>query len=29
VELDPQVSAAQVFRIRRRVRSEQDFDYFA
>jgi starch synthase (maltosyl-transferring) len=28
VELDPQRMPAHVFRLRRRVRSEQDFDYF-
>ncbi|BDG01304.1 alpha-1,4-glucan--maltose-1-phosphate maltosyltransferase [Anaeromyxobacter oryzae] len=28
VELDPRVSPAQIFRIRRRVRTERDFDYF-
>ena len=28
VRLDPQQSPAQVFRLRRRVRSERDFDYF-
>ncbi len=28
VELDPQVLPAHVFRLRRRVRSERDFDYF-
>jgi starch synthase (maltosyl-transferring) len=28
LELDPQVSPAFVFRIRRRVRTERDFDYF-
>ncbi len=28
VELDPQGMPAHVFRLRRRVRSEQDFDYF-
>ena len=29
VELDPHVSPAHIFRIRRRQRSEQQFDYFA
>jgi starch synthase (maltosyl-transferring) len=28
VELDPQVMPAQIFRLRRRVRTERDFDYF-
>jgi starch synthase (maltosyl-transferring) len=28
VELDPRVSPAQIFRVRRRVRTERDFDYF-
>jgi starch synthase (maltosyl-transferring) len=28
VELDPQIMPAQVFRLRRRVRTERDFDYF-
>jgi starch synthase (maltosyl-transferring) len=28
VELDPRVAPAQIFRIRRRVRTERDFDYF-
>jgi len=28
VELDPRASPAQIFRIRRRIRSERDFDYF-
>lgn len=28
VELDPQVSPASVFRVRRRLRTEQDFDYY-
>ena len=28
VEVDPQQAPAQIFRIRRRVRTEQDFDYF-
>ena len=28
VELDPQVMPAHVFRIRRKLRSEQDFEYF-
>ena len=28
VELDPQVAPAHVFRLRRRVRSEHDFDYY-
>jgi starch synthase (maltosyl-transferring) len=28
VELDPGVAPAQIFRIRRRVRTERDFDYF-
>ncbi|MGC2033514.1 MAG: hypothetical protein WA642_26090, partial [Steroidobacteraceae bacterium] len=28
VMLDPQRAAAHVFRLRRRVRSEQDFDYY-
>ena len=28
VQLDPRVMPAHIFRIRRRVRSERDFDYF-
>jgi starch synthase (maltosyl-transferring) len=28
VELDPQIAPAQIFRIRRQVRSEQQFEYF-
>ena len=28
VELDPRIAPAQVFRVRRRVRTERDFDYF-
>jgi starch synthase (maltosyl-transferring) len=28
VELDPQVVPAHIFRLRRRVRTERDFDYF-
>jgi starch synthase (maltosyl-transferring) len=28
VELNPQVAPAHIFRLRRRVRREQDFDYF-
>jgi starch synthase (maltosyl-transferring) len=28
LELDPKVVPAHIFRIRRRVRSEHDFDYF-
>jgi starch synthase (maltosyl-transferring) len=28
VMLDPQRAPAHVFRLRRRVRSEQDFDYY-
>ncbi|MGE5276837.1 MAG: alpha-amylase family glycosyl hydrolase, partial [Acidobacteriota bacterium] len=28
VELDPQVAPAQVFRVRRHLRTERDFDYF-
>lgn len=28
VELDPRVAPAQIFRVRRRVRTERDFDYF-
>ena len=28
VRLDPASSPAQIFRVRRRVRSERDFDYF-
>jgi starch synthase (maltosyl-transferring) len=28
IELDPQLSPAHIFRLRRRVRSEQDFDYY-
>jgi starch synthase (maltosyl-transferring) len=28
VSLDPQHSPAHIFRVRRRVRSERDFDYF-
>ena len=29
VELDPAAVPAHVFRVRRRVRTEQDFDYFS
>ena len=29
VELDPEVCPAHVFRVRRRLRSEKDFEYFA
>ena len=29
VELDPHVLPAHVFRVRRRLRSEHDFDYYA
>jgi starch synthase (maltosyl-transferring) len=29
VELDPRLVPAHVFRMRRRVRTERDFDYFA
>jgi starch synthase (maltosyl-transferring) len=28
VELDPQVAPAQIFRIRRQVRTERQFEYF-
>jgi len=28
IELDPQIVAAHIFRLRRRVRTERDFDYF-
>jgi starch synthase (maltosyl-transferring) len=28
VSLDPQHSPAHIFRVRRRVRTERDFDYF-
>jgi starch synthase (maltosyl-transferring) len=28
VEIDPRIAPAQIFRLRRRVRSERDFDYF-
>ena len=28
VEIDPKMAPAQIFRIRRRVRTERDFDYF-
>ncbi len=28
VELDPRVAPAQIFRIRRKIRTERDFDYF-
>ncbi len=28
VELDPSVSPVQIFRVRRRLRTESDFDYF-
>jgi starch synthase (maltosyl-transferring) len=28
VRLDPSAAAAHIFRLRKRVRSEQDFDYF-
>ncbi len=28
VELDPHIAPAHIFRLRRRVRREQDFDYF-
>ncbi|MBX6312551.1 MAG: alpha-1,4-glucan--maltose-1-phosphate maltosyltransferase [Isosphaeraceae bacterium] len=28
VQLDPHVSPAHIFRVRRRIRTEQDFDYF-
>jgi starch synthase (maltosyl-transferring) len=28
VELDPRTSPAQIFRLRRRIRTERDFDYF-
>ncbi len=28
VEIDPRVAPAQIFRVRRRLRSERDFDYF-
>jgi starch synthase (maltosyl-transferring) len=28
VQLDPRAAPAQIFRIRRRVRTERDFDYF-
>ena len=29
VQLDPQVAAAHVFRVKKRLRSERDFEYFA
>ena len=29
VQLDPGVSPAHIFRIRRRIKTEQDFDYYA
>ena len=29
IELDPRSSPAHIFRLRRRVRREQDFDYFS
>jgi starch synthase (maltosyl-transferring) len=28
IQLDPQVSPAQVYRVRRKIRTERDFDYF-
>ena len=28
IELDPAVTPAHIFRVRRRVRTERDFDYF-
>ena len=28
VELNPQFAPAHIFRVRRRIRSEQDFDYY-
>lgn len=28
VEIDPQVSPAHIFKLRRHVRTERDFDYF-
>jgi starch synthase (maltosyl-transferring) len=28
VELDPQVVSAHIFRLRRRLRTEHDFDYY-
>jgi starch synthase (maltosyl-transferring) len=28
VELDPRAAPAHIFRLRRRVRSERDFDYY-
>jgi starch synthase (maltosyl-transferring) len=28
VEINPQVSPAHIFKLRRRVRTEHDFDYF-
>jgi starch synthase (maltosyl-transferring) len=28
VSLDPAQSPAQIFRVRRRVKTEEDFDYF-
>ena len=27
-ELDPNVSPVQIFRVRRKIKTEQDFDYF-
>ena len=28
VELDPRVSPAHIFKVRKKVRTERDFDYF-
>ena len=28
VKLDPQVNPAHILRVRRKIRTEQDFDYF-
>jgi hypothetical protein len=28
VQLDPQFATAHIFRLRQRVRTEQDFDYY-
>jgi starch synthase (maltosyl-transferring) len=28
VKLDPQINPAHILRVRRRIRTEQDFDYF-
>ena len=29
VQLDPQTTPAHIFRVRRKVKTERDFDYFA